>query len=393
MQRIFCNRMGGVSRLATLVMCGVALVAQSPRALSAQEGEVGTGGVKGAVKDSLGYPVFGAQIAVGGTDLMAETDERGEFLLAKARVGELSIRVRRIGYKPDTVRVNVLAGQTIPVTLTLARVAVELDPLVIVGRRNMSGRLAGFYERQGRGMGHFLTREQIERRNPMNMTDLFRMVPGANVINRGMGGAQVRFRGSRTPPLVWLDGTPLYAGEFDLDSVDPRSFEGVEIYSGPASVPAEFLGNRAMSSSGGTIILWTREGEHRAKKRKKGDPSAATLIQQMVEANSVFTAAQVDAQARPDSNDLIRPVYPDSLFENSVPGKALVEFVVDATGDVLMDTFSVVVSTHPAFGEAVRRALRDQRYIPARRRGNAVQQVVQQPFNFVPDSSAIRRRR
>lgn len=363
-----------------------------PAAAAGQQGEIGTGGIAGTVKDSLGNPVVGAIVSVGGTATTAETDEDGAFLLARAAPGETSLRIRRIGFRPDTVRVTVRAGEQHPVSITLARLAVELEPLIVYGRRNLTGRMAGFYERLSRGLGHFVTREQIERRNPMNMTDIFRMIPGARVESRGLGSQSVRFRGSRQPPLVWLDGTPLYAGEFDLDSVDPRSFEGVEIYSGPASVPAEFLGNRMMSSTGGTIILWTRQGELRPKK-KKGEMSAAAMIARMVEARTVFSSTEVDQTAQPDSNDLIRPVYPDSLFDYAVAGKVLVEFVVDAQGDVIMDTFSVVTTTHPAFGEAVRRAVKDQRYRPARRNGNAVQQVVQQPFDFVPDTNSVKRRR
>ena len=148
-----------------------------------------------------------------------------------------------------------------------------------------------------------------------------------------------------------------------------------------------------MSSAGGTIILWTRQGELRPKKRKKDEISAAAQIQRMVEAKTVFTANEVDTPSKPDSSDLIRPVYPDSLFDHAVAGKVMVEFVVDPTGDVNMDTFNVVTTSHPAFGEAVRRAVKDQRYRPAVRNGRAVQQVVQQPFDFVPDSSAVRRRR
>ena len=148
-----------------------------------------------------------------------------------------------------------------------------------------------------------------------------------------------------------------------------------------------------MSSTSGTIILWTRQGERRPKKRKKDEMSAAALIQRMVEAKTVFTANEVDTPSRPDSSDLIRPVYPDSLFDHSIAGKVLVEFVVDATGDVNMDTFNVVTASHPAFGEAVRRAVRDQRYRPALRGGRAVQQVVQQPFDFITDSNAMRQRR
>lgn len=371
--------------VAWMCMCVVAPAA-------AQEGAVGTGGVNGTVRDASGNPVVGAQIAVGGTTLVAESDDLGEFKLAKASAGATSIRVRRIGYKPDTVRVDVLAGQTVPVEIVLERLAVELAPLVVYGRRNLTGRLAGFYDRMSRGNGHFMTREQIERRNPHNMTDLFRMIPGARVQPTRFGDGRVTFRGSRNPPLVWLDGTPLYAGEFNLDTVDPRSFEGIEIYSGPSSVPAEFQGNRTMSSANGTIILWSREGELRPKKKKAGEASAAATIQRLVEQQMVFTANEVDVPARPDSGDLIRPVYPDSLFNAAAPGSAIVEFVVDLRGDVNMETFSVVTASHPAFGEAVRRAVKDQRYHPALRKGNIVQQVVQQPFTFVPDSSVRRRR-
>ena len=120
--------------------------------------------------------------------------------------------------------------------------------------------------------------------------------------------------------------------------------------------------------------------------------SAAAEIQRLVEQQMVFTSTEVDVQARPDSSDLIRPLYPDSLYDNGVPGEVLVEFVVDLRGDVNMETFNVVIASHPAFGEAVRRAVKDQRYRPALRKGNVVQQVVQQPFTFIPDSSARRRR-
>jgi hypothetical protein len=58
-----------------------------------------------------------------------------------------------------------------------------------------------------------------------------------------------------------------------------------------------------------------------------------------------------------------------------------------------METFNIVTATHPAFGESVRRAVKDQRYRPALRKGNVVQQVVQQPFSFIPDSATTRRRR
>ena len=373
--------------LAAAALLGGALAG----AAGAQEGAVGTGGVNGVVRDSLGIPVEGAQIMVTGTALTGESDDLGRFVLAKAAPGEMLVRVRRIGFQPDSVRVAVLAGQTANVEVVLTRLAIELRPVVVLGRRHLTGHMAGFYDRQMRGAGHFITRADIDRRNPINMTDMFRMIPGARVESRGFR-TQVRFRGARCAPLTWLDGTPLYAGEFDLDSIDPRSMEGIEIYSGPAGVPAEFQGNRQLSSSCGTVLLWTRQGELRPKKRKPTDLTPAATIARLVEQRSVFTADQVDVPARVDSSALTRPVYPDSLFMNGVPGRVVVEFVVTQGGDVVMDTFSPVSSTHPALTEAVRRSIKDQQYIPATKEGKRVQQLVQQPFNFVPDSTLRRRR-
>lgn len=366
-------------------------LASAPAAES-QESKIGTGGITGTVRDELGRPIAGVRVAVAGSETVAESDDDGVFRLVNAAVGETSLRLKRLGFKPDTVRVPVLAGTTAPVEVVMERLAVELDAVRILGRQNVSGRMAAFYSRMSRGIGHFLTQEQIEKRNAYNMTDLFRLIPGARVSQGSLGRTMVRFRGARNPPLVWLDGTPMYAGEVDLNNFDPRSFAGVEIYSGPSSVPAEFLGNQTMSSSGGTIVLWTREGQLRAKKRKPGEPSPASIIADMIEQQRVFTASEVDAPARPDSADLIRPIYPDSFYLAAVPGKVLAEFVVTQSGDVIMDTFGIVAATHPQFAEAVRRAVKDQRYVAARRGQNRVSQVVQQPFDFVPDSSLMRRK-
>jgi hypothetical protein len=139
-------------------------------------------------------------------------------------------------------------------------------------------------------------------------------------------------------------------------------------------------------------VLWSRQGELRAKKRKKGEPSAAAEIARMVEQLTVFTAQQVDRPARVDSSQIVHPVYPDALYSSMTPGNVLAEFVVDAKGAVDLDTFSAVMTTHPALVDPVRFALKDQKFVPATRKGQAVQQVVQLPFTFVPDSSVTRRR-
>lgn len=376
-------RIRRTSMAAIIAMFAIATRGES------QEGQIGTGGVRGTVRDSLGLPIAGAEISIAGVVLRAETDDRGEFLLGKAAAGSLSMTVRRIGFKPATHTSTIEAGKTSTADIVLQRIPIVLRPVVVMGKRVYSGRMAGFYQRRDKGLGHFVTREQIERRNPSQMTDIMRMIPGVRIISRGIGSNTIRIRGSRCAPLTWLDGFPLSAGEFDLDAIAPSSLEGMEVYSGMGSLPSEFTAARSAQSMCGTIVLWSKQGELRPKKRK--GPSAASEIARLVDSLRIFTAEQVDVPAREDSLKRVLPIYPDSLFNAKVGGDVLVEFIVLQDGEVDIESFNVVTATNLAFVEAVRRALRDASYQPAVRQGRAVQQVVQQSYRFVPDSVARRR--
>ena len=106
----------------------------------------------------------------------------------------------------------------------------------------------------------------------------------------------------------------------------------------------------------------------------------------------VFTSNEVDVPAHQDSLRLFRPAYPDGLYDAGIGGSVFAEFVVDAVGQVNLDTFSVVFTTNPAFTESVQRALKDAVYIPAIKKGYPVMQVVQHEFKFVPDSTRVSRR-
>lgn len=382
-----------VSRSVALVCAAVLpMVLLSPAALSAQTAVPPlTGVVKGTVVTEARIPLVGAQIRFANATDVAESDDAGQFTVARVNAGTLWLRVRRIGYRPESLQVTVVAGQTIEPIVVLSQIAQSISAVKVVGRRDLTGPMAGFYKRLQGGGGRYFTQADIERRQPSNMTDLLRSVPGIRIESRGFDN-KVRIRGSRCSPLVWLDGQGLFAAEFDLDSVDPRTFEGIEVYSGPASVPMEFQGNQRQSSSCGTIVLWSRRGELRAKKPKKGEQTPAARIAQLLEEATIFTAADVDVGARVDSSTIVRPFYPDSLFDAQVPGELIAEFVVGPTGAADMETFNAITTTHRSLVEPVRRAVRDQRFVPALRKGRVVQQVMQLPFTFVPDSTARRRR-
>ena len=365
-----------------------------PVVLAAQEGVLGTGGIRGFIRDSSGLAIIGAQISFAGSSLIAESDDSGRFQLAKVRPGMLSMRFRRLGYAPDTVDLLVLAGKTIPLEVTLSRVVVSLTPVVISGRADLTGWRAGFYQRRDVGTGHFFTSEDIEKRNPSMMSDMFRMIPGVTIMPNPSGiiRNQLRFRGARggCAPLTWLDGSPLSAGEFDIDNLSPRSIEAFEVYTG-SIVPPRFsvppgIGPRTC----GAVVIWSKEGQRRVRRPAPNAASTAAQIAKLVDDRQIFTAAQVDVTARQDSTKPIRPQYPDALFDAQVGGSVMVEFIVTAAGEIDTDRISVVYATHPGFVESVRRALEDAVYVPALRGGYPVHQVVQHEFQFVADGKRRR---
>lgn len=368
-------------------LCGVAAIglaggalALGPMSLHAQD-PAARGTVAGAVRDSSGGGIAGAEITIAGTGLRAHTNPRGEFRLTNVPAGTLTVGVRRLGFIPTVGSIEVGPNEAATMTVIVTPLAQSLAAVIVRGDRRFEdhGRLAGFYQRRSRSSGgHFITRDQIDQRNPAQVTDLFRSVPGARIYSSTFTNV-VRFRGMRCAPLVWLDGFPATAGEFDLDALDPYIIEAIEVYLGVATVPPEFRWVRGGGSCG-AIVIWTGFEERRRKARRAANPPAE--LDKQVEERQLFTADQVDAVARTDSSATIRPAYPDSLFRERVTGQVLVEFVVDTSGVVVIESMSAISTSHALFTDAVRRALQTARFHPAVLAGRRVRQLVQLPVKF-----------
>ena len=76
------------------------------------------------------------------------------------------------------------------------------------------------------------------------------------------------------------------------------------------------------------------------------------------------------------------PTYPELLRQAGLPGKVVLEAVVDTTGRVLPQSISVVSATHPGFVAPARQALLAALFRPATVGGKAVQMRIRIPFDF-----------
>jgi TonB family protein len=373
----------GLAIIATMMATIASAQARPPRPAPAP---LETGGIVGVVADSAGGRIAGAQVIIVGLMGRAETGDDGNFRMGGVPTGRQLLIARRIGFRPESLVVTVQQGVLAEADLRMRATPQQMTPVVVEGGRVPlpTGRLRGFNERRATGFGHYFTAADIEQRNPNVVSDLLRTIPSVR-INRQNGQTIITFRGQRCTPLVWLDGAPAAAAYLDPDVFLPSSLAGIEVYPGPATVPAELMWVRGQSACG-VIALWTAVPE--AGDRRRGRTVTSQQLANLIANLKLYTADQVDTPATPDTANPIAPVYPDSLLRAGATGRTVVEFVVDTAGVPDMDTFGAVASTDALFTASVRRAVNAARFTPAVRAGLKVRQLVQLPITFTIPQSA-----
>jgi TonB family protein len=348
------------------------LVSAMPRAAATQS----TGAVSGLVTDPTGVPIAGAEVVALGSASTATTGEAGEFRIGAVALGPALLVARRLGFRPETVTVAVVASGT-SIRFALGIVPTVLEGIAVSGRRRFTGRLAGYYERlAARTQGYFITRDDIDRGNPRQLTDVLRRAPGVEIVR----GSRLRLRGRNCAPLVWIDGVSMPAGEVELNTFAPSSLEGIEIYMTASGAPGRYQATGDESRCG-TVLLWSRGRD--TEERRSPVASAAERLQKLHAAGEVLSASEVDSAARP-AGPASAPVYPPELFAAGIGGAVVVEFVVDTAGRVEPETFSVVSSPQLLFSRAVYESTAAAVFIPAVRGGRRVRQLVQMRYRFDP---------
>ena len=368
--------------LAEAVVFSVAMTL--PTSMVAQATSVGN--IAGTVTDSTGLPLVGVEITVEGLQVRTSTNERGAFYLGGIPYGTRILRARRLGFAPSQTTIDISTPADATANIHLKPLVERLPPVVVHGgKMNYTGRLAGYYERlEKKSSGYFVTRDQIDHENPRMLGQLLQRVPGVVAV-RGRGGITgLRLRGRQCWPLIWIDGTPMPSGEVDIDSFSPSTIQGIELYLGSTTAPARYTYTRDISSCG-TVLLWSRGPD---TDPIISAPTPSVDLEKLVASLSVFSADQVDKRATLDTTKILSLAFPPPLYAEGMHGLVIAEFVVDTVGKIEDGTVGIVSSTAPLFTEAVRVALASAAYIPARKNGHAVRQLVQQPFEFSTDRQA-----
>ncbi len=219
--------------------------------------------VLGHVLSPLGKPVSGARVEIPMSTVSTTTRDDGSFRLVGVHTGTQMLVARSISYGTAAEVINVTSREPIDVSVSLFDKTNILDPVLVTSRRDLALEKSGFSARQRAGGGYFFTREDIDKRQPNNITDMLKNLPIVNV-TPGRGGTVITRRGGVTSMYsarpsctnVFIDGFQWQnLGPGDLDMfVNPDDVIGIEVYRGE-DVPARF---RRFSEGCVAVVVWTQ---------------------------------------------------------------------------------------------------------------------------------------
>ena len=260
------RRPGACVRTGALLLAALLVPALAP--LGAQ----GAGTVSGLVVDAKNLRgLDGAQLLVQGTTLGALTDGSGGFRLTGLSGTQVTLQVRRIGYKPTTQLVTV--GRS-DIRIQLAEQLTSLSEVVITGTAEPVER---------RAIGNSVTKiDAAAVQNIAPAADVSSLLNGRApgvVLTGGSGavgsGPRIRIRGAASlslndQPLIYLDGVRIAndvstgprsqffsSGVISrLNDIDPENIESIEVIKGPAA--ATLYGTEA---NNGVIQIITKRGK------------------------------------------------------------------------------------------------------------------------------------
>ena len=284
----------GVTRLSELhrraailavVACAAALLPATAASQIARKGlprdtapartVMRTGTIDGFIGDSALNPIFGAEVKILATSVKVNTGPNGRFRMTAVPAGQHGLVLRRGGYRPASVMIELTAADTVRLSYSLERGVTTLAAAV-VSTPSLSLRLTEFESRRRLGRGEFMDEAEIRKRNAVYSTELMRRFMTVNVsptTSKSNGGMPEQYALSRRetgsltggnsggggycPMIVLVDDVKMPT-PFNLDMLpSPKVIAGIEVYNGAATMPPRWAG---FDSGCGIILVWTKDG-------------------------------------------------------------------------------------------------------------------------------------
>lgn len=160
-----------------------------------------TGTLSGVVTDGK-EPLVGAHVQLPGTTSGTVTDDKGGFTLSGLNAGKQPVVVSYLGFKTDTIQVNIVAGKTTTLNnITLVAADKTMREVEVKGsiKRGSDQKAINLTKNSSRVVT-VVSSETIGKLPDKNAAETVKRVAGAAVQNNKGEGAYISLRGT---PLDW----------------------------------------------------------------------------------------------------------------------------------------------------------------------------------------------
>ncbi len=236
---------GGDSTIALPITYGAPGLGMATLFLASAGAAAGTPGaeVRGIVLDAAGAPLAGARVALATGADATVTDSSGTFALTGQPSGTQALVVRKVGYEPAELILNLTRREAREVIVRLGAFVPVLEAVLVEARRGAALERIGFTERQRTGLGRFMTRDDLDKRFAVEVSDFLRHLPPP----RASGLSDV------SCTHYWVDGNR-WRESLPDDFMTPQEVAAIEVYE-DATVPPQF---QSFEGTCRVVVIWTK---------------------------------------------------------------------------------------------------------------------------------------
>lgn len=223
----------------------------------------------GVYNADTGDAIEGAEVMDVLSRVSALTTKTGTITLAFLPDGASVLRVRRVGFAPELITVELSPADTNPITVLLHPSAQTLPTVVTKDStpRHVAPGLQAFEQRRRLGFGTFIDEATMRKNDGRKMTDIVRTIGSLGIMCPSYGeragqcwatsrrGGKGAFLGTGPCPVdLYIDGAVM--ADNDLEKLRVQTFGAIEFYAGGATIPVQY---NKTGSSCGVLLLWSRD--------------------------------------------------------------------------------------------------------------------------------------
>ncbi len=231
-----------------------------------------SGSVSGIVTDAANNSLlWGTNILIAGTSIGTTTNQDGKYNLYNVKEGKAVIIFRYIGYKTDSVKVNIKSQKVLLLNIKLKPEILKGKEVVITAQ--LQGQQAAINQQiNSNSIVNIVSKDKIEALPDQNAAESLARLPGISLVRSGGEGQKVVISGLApkysdiTINGIKIPSTDQEDRSVDLSSISSDMLAGIEVYK---SITADMDGD-AVGGSVNFTVKKARKDFHGNFKIQKG---------------------------------------------------------------------------------------------------------------------------